>query len=219
MPSISGGRPRSSCRPYDVALPQQAPDRSRGDPGNHRHRANVEAELRQQARVTCRAATEAEVLADHDHLGADPSEDGVAELRRVAPGKLRSELDDEHLVDAGVLQQLQAPLERGKQLHVIAEHEPRMRPERDHRHGPPRVEGSVEHAPMAEMHSVEAADGSDAPVGLELFQAPRNLHSRASASSAGMNRSGSASSTEKGPISVRRSVRQCPPSTSAIART
>src|SRR5580765_1799699 len=65
------------CRPHDVALPQEAPDRSRGDPGNHRHRANVEAELREQAGVTCCAATEAEVLADHDHLGPDPSEDAV----------------------------------------------------------------------------------------------------------------------------------------------
>src|SRR5580765_3341657 len=162
--------------PNDVALPQQAPDRSRGDPGHHGHRANVEAELRQQTRVTCRAAAEAEVLADHDHLGADPSEDGVAELRRLAPRKLRSELDDEHLVDTGVLQQLEAPLERREQLHVVAEHEPRVWPEGDHRDRPSRGEGSLEHASMAEMHSVEAADGGNATVGLELFRAPRDLH-------------------------------------------
>src|SRR6476659_7204863 len=35
------------CGPNDLALPQQAPDRSRGDPGYHGHRAHVEAELRQ----------------------------------------------------------------------------------------------------------------------------------------------------------------------------
>ena len=41
---------------------------------------------------------------------------------------------------------------------------------------------------------------------------------RASACSGGMTRSGSASSTRNGPTSVRRSVAQCPPSASAIAR-
>ncbi len=70
---------------------------------------------------------------------------------------------------------------------------------------------------------LRAVEGADMAV---LIREPprhdgptRRVSLRASASSGGMKRSGSASSMENGPISTRRSVRQCPPRTSATART
>src|SRR5439155_22193006 len=95
----------------------------------------------------------------------------------------------------------------------------RVRPEGDHGGRGPSGAGRIEDPPVAEMDAVEAPDRDGTLTGGELFGTPGDPHSRASASSGGMNRSGSASSTVNGPISVRRSVRQCPPRTSAMART
>ena len=78
-----------------------------------------------------------------------------------------------------------------------------------------------EHGAMTAVHAVEAPDRDRAWLALDLLRSGDDVHvaSLASASSGGMIRSGSASSTENGPISVRRSVTQWPPSASAIART
>ena len=96
--------------------------------------------------------------------------------------------------------------------------EPRMRPEGDDRHGWPRGAGGLQHATVTEMDAVEAADRRDTFAACELLRMVGDLHSRASASFTAMKRPGSASSTENGPISSRRNVRQWPPRASAIAR-
>ena len=114
----------------------------------------------------------------------------------------------ERFVDRRCLQELEAPLQRRQQLDAVPEHEPRMRPEGHDRHLPAHVTGCVEHEPVTTVHTVEAADRDGALAVRELLDAVGDDHSRASASSAGMKRSGSASSTENGPISRRRSVRQ-----------
>src|SRR2546429_479719 len=95
---------------------------------------------------------------------------------------------------------------------------------RPHLEAQPRekVEVAVENAPVPGVHPVEGAERDGAAAYRKLLRRPGDPHRRssaASASSRGITRSGSASSTSKGPTSVRRSVRQCPPSASAIART
>ena len=66
---------------------------------------------------------------------------------------------------------------------------------------------------------VEGADRDRPRLPLELGRGARDLHRRASASSAGTIRSSSASSSRNGPTSVRCNDTQWPPSASAIART
>ena len=94
-----------------------------------------------------------------------------------------------------------------------------MRPEGHGRECPADVTRRVDDEHVPAVNPVEAADRDGALAVGELLDAVGDDHRRASASSGGMNRSGSASSTENGPISSRRSVRQWPPSASATART
>jgi hypothetical protein len=169
---------------------------------------DVESQPLERGRVARRRAAEAEVLADDDDLRPDPAEERVGELLRFERGNARREGDDERLVDPRRLQQLEAPLERREQLDAVPQHEPRVGPEGHHRHGSTAVPRGVEHAPVPPVHTVEAPDRDRALPRRELGDAVSDDHSRASASSGRMNRSGSASSTENGPISSRRSVRQ-----------
>ena len=130
-----------------------------------------------------------------------------------------AELDHENLVHTGLLEELEPAFESREQLHPVSEHEPRVWPEGHDRDASPRGAGGLQHATVTAMDPVEAAERRDTFAGRELLWTVRDLHSRASASSAGMKRPGSASSTENGPISRRRNVRQWPPRASAIART
>src|SRR5262245_16612314 len=78
----------------------------------------------------------------------------------------------------------------------------------------------VHDRPVAAVDPVEASDSYRARPHRELCRVVNDRHvSLARASSGAMKRSGSASATWKGPISVRRNAMQCPPSASAIART
>src|SRR5207247_1095399 len=102
-------------------------------------------------------------------------------------------------------QQLEPPFERREQLDLVAEHEARMRPEGDD--GRHRADGAsrFENHPVSPVDAVEAPDRDHAWMLGKLVDGAGDDHSRASASPGGMTRSGSASSTEKGPISSRRS--------------
>src|SRR5207244_12655698 len=97
----------------------------------------------------------------------------------------------------------------------------RVRPDGHRRRPPPGLARRVEHPPVAAVDAVEGADRDGALRLAELGRVVRDPHvaSRASACSGGRIVSGAASSTENGPTSVRRRVRQCPPRASAIART
>ena len=94
-----------------------------------------------------------------------------------------------------------------------------MWPEGHDRRRPARGARGLEHVPVPDVDAVEAADRNRALAVRKLLDRAGDDQSRASASSGGMKRSGSASSTENGPISSLRRVRQCPPRASAIART
>ena len=208
-----------SCGPDHVAYPEEAADVGRGNALERRNRPHIKPEPSEQFGVARRCASEAEALADDDDLRSDLPQERFGELRGLARRKLRRELDHEDLVDIRLLEQLDAAFEGREQLHSVSEHQPRMWPERHDRDGRPRGARGLQHPTMTAMHAVEAADRCDAFVGGEFLGAVGDSHSRANASSAGMKREGSASSTENGPISSRRNVRQWPPRASAIART
>ena len=72
--------------------------------------------------------------------------------------ELEIELDHEHVLDAGVGEQLEAPLERRQQLDAVAERRPGMRVEGDDRRPPSRGEQRVENAAVAEVQPVERTD-------------------------------------------------------------
>ena len=219
VPAISGGRPSS------LAARSTSPPRSRSrirveeTPSTSGTGLASKPRPLEQREIACTATAEAEVRAGDDHLGADRAQDALGERLRRELRQLEVEVDDERLLDPGLGEQLEPPLERHQQLDAVAERLARVRVEGDHRRRPSGGERGVEHAPVAEVDAVEGAERDRARLRLELIHLPGDVHSRASASSAVSRRSGSASSTRNGPTSVRRNVLQWPPSAVAIART
>ena len=194
-------------------------DPCRGDTSHQRHGPDVESEPCEQRDVPGGAAAEAEVLADDNHVCADPAEHSLGKHRRLELRKLERERQDEHLVDPGLREELETPLECGEEWDSVPEDRTRMGPER-HDRGRQRCRAHrLEDAPVSAVHAVEAPERDGALARAQLRRIVGDVHNRASASSGGMIRSVSASSTENGPISVLRSVRQWPPSASATART
>ena len=197
---------------------------------DERHHSSIEAQPSEQLEVTRASAAKAEVGArDHD-LRTDRPQHALGEHLRLEPTQVEIELDHERLLDSGLADQLQAPAQRRQQLDLVAERDPRMRVERDHGRRQPGGNRSLEHPPVAEVDAVEGSDRDRPSLPAQLADVVRDLHRaspdpaasspiRPSASSGGMIRSASASSTRNGPTSVRRSVAQCPPSAAAIART
>src|SRR5215210_1536235 len=198
-------------RPRDLARVQAPPDLRRRDALEQRHRHHRVAEAREHVEVASTLVAEAEVCpCDDDRRIAELAR---RELLRLQPRHVERELDHPRLGHAQLREQLQPALERREPFDEVAEHDPRVRLERDHPHGQPRLQRRLDHPPVAQVDAVERAEGDrEAP--------PGGAHdSSASAASAGITRSSSASSTLKGPTSSRRSETQCPPSASAIART
>ena len=101
---------------------------------------------------------EAEVLAGDDYLCADRAQVVGDELLRLSARELLGELDDEDLVRAGLLEELEAPLERRQQLDVVAEHEPRVRVEREDGRAQPGLPQRVDHPQVAAVDAVERPD-------------------------------------------------------------
>src|SRR4029453_9564527 len=147
---------------------------------------------------------ETEVRSGHDGPGTDPSQHRLGEVGRSQLRDLRCERADEHLPDACLgLEKLEPPLEAAQQLNLIPEHETWMGPERHHGRGPADRARRLQYQPMPVVNPVEAPDcHRPLPLG-QLLDAAGDDHSRASASSDGMKRSGSAWSMENGPISSR----------------
>ena len=120
------------------------------------------------------------------------------------------EWDHGHLGRAERAQELDPSLDRADELHEVPlDDRAGMRMKCDHPHGEACRQRRLEYAPVPEVNPVERPDRDGGG----------SHDSRARARSAGMIRSSFASSTEKGPTSVRRRVVQWPPSASAIART
>ncbi len=114
----------------------------------------------------------------------------------------------------GVGEELEPALEGREDVDAVPHRDPGMRVEGDHRRLEPGVDRRSQHRPVPEVDAVERADRDRAGPALELGRcvrdphAPRTAASRGSASSRGTTRSSSASSTENGPISVRRRLTQ-----------
>src|SRR3954471_7241757 len=223
-----GGGPAPSRRPIDLAAAEQVADPRRRDALGERHRANIESSPLELREVTHATATEAEVRAGDDDLRSERPQHRLDELLGAELGYVEPELHHQRLLDAARGEQLEPPLERGEQLDPVAERGSGVRLEGDDRRRETRGDRGLQHAPVPDVDAVERPDRDGARALLELRGGPRDLHAplrpagsatRASASSGGIIRSASASSTRKGPTSVRRSVRQWPPSAVAIART
>ena len=170
-----------------------------------------------------RLYAEAEVLPGDDDLGADRSAGSrSANCSGLSCWSSGVNAGHDRRLDTGFLQQLEAALERRQEVDPVPEGDPRMRVERDHRRGEPRRLRRADDGSVPPVHAVERADRRP-PAACARPRAERDATFTPRASraprSGGMIVSGSASSTENGPISVRRSVRQCPPSASAIERT
>ena len=231
----------------DLAGSHEPADLGRRHPLDVLGDARREAQPLEQGEVAAPAAPEAERLAGRHELGADRLEVGARELRRLERRHLGRERDDEHLLHAEGGQQLEPPLERREQRDLVPEHVARVRMEGDDGRPRPRLDGYAHDGLMADMDTVERPDRDRTPLPPELLGAACDPHrppgttsssaastrsrtagatratasagSRASASATESHPSGAASSTVNGPTAVRRSVRQWPPSASAIART
>ena len=176
MPSSSAGPAEQARGALDLAGAEQLADPARGDAFDERHAAHVEAEPLEQREIAGPRAPEAEVRAGDDHFRADRPQHGVHELLRGQLRQLEVELHHERLLDARLVQKLEPPLEGGEQLDVVAERNPRMRFEGDHRRGLPGRLDSVEHATVPEMNPVEGADRDGTRPLLQLLRLPCDFH-------------------------------------------
>jgi hypothetical protein len=154
VPSTSGGRPRSR---FDLSRAQELRDPGRRDAFDERHRPDVEPELRERVEIAGAAAPEAEVRAGDDDLRAQRTQDQLGELFRRCQRQLGCEGDDERL-DAQLAQQLQAALEGRQELDLVAQNDARVWVERQHSRRQVRRLRGLDHAPVAQMHTVERAD-------------------------------------------------------------
>src|SRR5439155_4828753 len=100
----------------DLPRPQVLPDLRRRDVLEQRDRARLEAEVAEEREVASALAAETEVGARDDDLGADRPQVALRELLGLECREFERELDDERLADAGVGEQLQAPLQGRQQL-------------------------------------------------------------------------------------------------------
>ena len=179
---------------------QRAADLGRGDTLEQRHRQHLVPEPFEQLEVATALAPEPEVGAGDDHRRVDQLLG--RELLRLQLGDVERELDHRRLGDAELGQQLEPALERRQRLDEVAEDDARMRLERQHPDGQPGAERGLDHAAMPEVDPVERPDRDREPL------LGRAHGSSASACSAGITRSSSASSTLNGPTSSRRSATQ-----------
>ena len=119
---------------------------------------DLETEPLEQLEVAPPPGSEPEVRSGSDRLCPDRAQVALGEHLGLERHQLGRERRDERRLGPGVREQLQPPFERGDQLDVVAERDPRMRIERDHRRRKPGVDRRLDDAPMASVHSVERAD-------------------------------------------------------------
>ena len=131
----------------------------------------LRAELLQQRGIAGAALAEAEVIAGDHPRSADAIGDDVRdELPGIHRRQLAVELEHQHGVRSGVREQLLALVEAGQPewWDVGLEEMDRVRVEGGDDHRPPLVEAAldrpVHHRLVAEVESVEIAEGDDAPL-------------------------------------------------------
>ena len=111
---------------------------------------------------------EAEAFAGDDHLGADRLEVRLDERLRLQLLELVVEGEHDRLPHACGREQLEAPLERRQELDAVAQDDPRMWIEREHRRRQAGGDERVEHVAVPEVDAVERADRDRARPTLEL---------------------------------------------------
>ena len=142
-PASSAGRPRR------FAARSTSPARAVADPCEETPSTSgtgraSKPRLSQQREIARAAAAEAEARAGRDDLGAERPQHALGELlRRRSCASSGVELDDERLLNPGLGEELEPPLQRHQRLHAVPERLPRMGVERDHRRRQPRGERST----------------------------------------------------------------------------
>ena len=180
----------------------------------------LEAEPLEELEVAGSPHAEAEVLAGDHGLCADRPQVALGEVLGGKALELCREGGDERGLDARGAEELEPTVERRQQVDPVAEGDARVRVERDRGRSEPGRDDGREHRPVSSVDAVERADGDRARAALHAPPArARRSSEPCERLVGGRMRSGSASSTENGPISVRRSATQWPPSASAIERT
>ena len=145
--------------------------------GTRLHLELPRAELGQRRDVTRGPEPESEVLPHHDPCRVQWPNHRVDKLRWAPARDLSGEVDDDDVVDAGIAEQLLAPLQGGEQQrHLIGpDHRHRVRPEghRDESATGFGCLGSTQELDMSAMDSIEVADHDDGR--LCSFDAPPGL--------------------------------------------
>ena len=226
-------RPREDVR-AGPRRPRRPPPRpARGSGSTRRRPRAAPAGLRTRATAAARdrrarPRPNRNVVAGGDHARAERREVSLRERGRVERASSRSNgTTRASATRASASSSSRRSSERDQRDRFRTEDAPRVRVEGDHRRRQTGGQRRRDDGLVSAVHAVERPDRDRARPRAQLVRAcerpsrrrRRTAASRASASSAGTIRSGSASSTENGPTSRRRSVRQWPPSASAIART
>jgi hypothetical protein len=152
-------------RTLHLSAGQQRANPARRDARHELDVAHVEAEPPQQDGVPLASAPEAEVPADEDDARPERAEHAGCELLRREQRELRGELDEQQVLDTDLPDQLAAALRGREQLHLVAEHEARVRVERDHRRSQARRDRGRDHGAVPAVDAVERADGDRALCG------------------------------------------------------
>ena len=167
MPSSSNGRPSILRGSRQVGIPRprrgwrstrrpRLLDVGTGEPGS------------ESVSSAGPARAEPEVRSDRDRLRPDRGEVRRDELVGRKSHELGRERGDERVRDAGLGQELQPPLERGDEIDAVAEHDARMRVERDHGRLEPGVDRRPEHRAVSPVDAVERPDRDRSRPPLEL---------------------------------------------------
>ena len=142
-----------------VTLVDQGTDASRGCRALQGDLVDLQAVLSQGLHRAGGAVTEAEVGPD-DHLrGADGSQHRVDPLLWTLPGHAGSEGYDQDVLNPQLLEEFQPSGERADHLDGPTEHQAWVRIEGDHRRHQAAGHDPADQVAMADMDTVEGADG------------------------------------------------------------
>ena len=186
VPSSSCGLAEEGGGLAHLPLGDELTDPARRHAFDERHVDDLEPETAEEPDVSLPPAPKAECLRCDDGFRPDRLEDPGHEFLRLEPAQRFGELDEEDVVRAGLLDQLDAPAKRRQELDVVAEHQPRMRVEGDDGRAEAGRLRRFDRRPVPAVHAVEGADRDGAFGRLELG---RRAHDAHAGSSSGSSRS------------------------------
>ena len=133
VPSTSSGRPSSAAAPATSPAAASSRIRVEETPSTSGTSTTSRPSERSSSRSPPRLWPKRKPCARRDPLGTDREQVAARELLGRERGGLGRELDDEHVLHPGLVEQLEPPLERREQRDLAAEHRPRVRMEGDDR--------------------------------------------------------------------------------------